>query len=66
MAIVIPNEFFDYSKSSIRSRPCIILDPNFSRLVLEVLQKYQFYSKTFFRGVVKDSLRLQKKKKVKI
>ena len=27
-------------KSSIRSQPCNILDPNFPRLVLEVLQKY--------------------------
>ena len=28
-----------YRKSSIRSRPCIILNPNFPRLVLEVFQK---------------------------
>ena len=27
----------DYRKSSIRSLPCIILDPKFPRLVLEVL-----------------------------
>ena len=28
-----------YRKSSIRSRPCIILNPKFPRLVLEVFQK---------------------------
>ena len=28
-----------YRKSSIRSRPCIILNPKFHRLVLEVFQK---------------------------
>ena len=29
----------NYRKSSIRIRPCIILDSNFLRLVLEVFQK---------------------------
>ena len=29
----------NYRKSSIRIRPCIILDPKFPRLVLEVFQK---------------------------
>ena len=29
-----------YRKSSIRSTLCIILDPNFPRLVLEVVQNY--------------------------
>ena len=38
-------EFYDfhifekYRKFSIRSRPCIILNPKFPRLVLEVFQK---------------------------
>ena len=30
-----------YRKSSIRRRPCIVLDPKFHRLVLEVVQKVQ-------------------------
>ena len=29
-----------YCKSSIRSRPCIILDPKFHRLVLEVIKSF--------------------------
>ena len=32
----------NYRKSSIRSRTCIILDPKFPRLVLEVFQKLLF------------------------
>ena len=31
--------FLNYHKSLIRSRPCIILDSNFLRLVLELFQK---------------------------
>ena len=31
-----------YRKSSIRSRPCIILVQNFPRLVLEVFKKVKF------------------------
>ena len=33
-------------KPSIRSRPCIILDPDFSRLVLEVIKKLCILEKT--------------------
>ena len=33
------NVSFEYRKSSIRSRPCIISNPKFPRLVLEVFQK---------------------------
>ena len=36
-----------YRKSSIRSRPCIILNPKFPRLVLEVFQKLQFLEQNF-------------------
>ena len=36
-----------YSKSSIRSRPCIISNPKFPRLVLEVFQKLQFLEQNF-------------------
>ena len=39
-----------YRKSSIRSRPCIILDPNFLRLALEVFQKVSILQQTFFEG----------------
>ena len=46
----LPIESFIYRKSSIRSRPCINLDPNFPRLVLEVFQKVSILQQTFFRG----------------
>ncbi len=36
-----------YRKSSIRSRPCIISNPKFPRLVLEVFQKLQFLEQNF-------------------
>ena len=36
-----------YRKSLIRSRPCIILNPKFPRLVLEVFQKLQFLEQNF-------------------
>ena len=36
-----------YRKSSIRSRPCIISNPKFPRLVLEVFQKLQFLEQIF-------------------
>ena len=39
--------FLEYRKSSIRSRPCIILNPKFPRLVLEVFQKLQFLEQNF-------------------
>ena len=38
---------FTYRKSSIRSRPCIISNPKFPRLVLEVFQKLQFLEQNF-------------------
>ena len=38
---------FVYRKYSIRSRPCVISDPDFPRLVLEVLQKI-WKEQTFF------------------
>ena len=41
LVVKFSNEGFknEYRKSSIRSRPCIILNPKFPRLVLEVFQK---------------------------
>ena len=42
-----PQASFSYRKSSIR-RPCIILDPNILRLVLEVFQKVSILQQTFF------------------
>ena len=36
-----------YHKSSIRSRPCIISNPKFPRLVLEVFQNLQFLEQNF-------------------
>ena len=46
----------EYRKSSIRSRSCIILDPNSHRLVLEVFKKVSILQQTFFR-VIKGLLR---------
>ena len=37
--VIISKNWNTYRKSSIRSRPCIILDSNFPRLVLELFQK---------------------------
>ena len=37
-----------YRKSSIRSRPCIILHSNFPRLVLEVFQKWEILEQNVF------------------
>ena len=54
-----------YRKSSIRSRPCIILDPTFYRLVLEVLKKVRNLEQKFFSGMTKGSIRTQKYQKIK-
>ena len=57
-------KFYNYRKSSIRSRPCIILDSNFLRLVLEVIQKPWILQQNFFLGVKKGpqkSLKMPKK-----
>ena len=46
--IIPKNIYFNsYRKSSIRSRPCIISNPKFPRLVLEVFQKLQFLEQNF-------------------
>ena len=50
----------NYRKSSIRSRPCIILDPKFHRLLLEVLKRFfqpQYYhlNKTKDLALVKNA-----------
>ena len=50
-AVKIQKPFtFEYRKSSIRSRLCIILDSKFPRLVLESLQILLGVEKTTFRG----------------
>ena len=61
-----PHQLFsllNYHKSSIRSRLCIIFDPNFPRLVLEVIQKLR--ENVYSRGVKGSSKNLKKTKKVK-
>ena len=53
-----------YRKSSIRSRPCITLDSNFLRLVLEIFQKLRILQQNFFLVVKKGpqkSLKMPKK-----
>ena len=45
--VVFRPSFPVYRKSSIRSRPCIISNPKFPRLVLEVFQKLQFLEQNF-------------------
>ena len=45
-----------YRKSSIRSRPCIISNPKFPRLVLEVFQKQQFLEQNFLSEAAPHSI----------
>ena len=52
-----------YDKSSIRSRPCISLDPKFPRLLLEVIQKMQLLEQKFFDWDDKGPLRTPKMSK---
>ena len=49
-----------YGKSSIRSRPCIILDTKFHRLVLEVLKRLQFLEQKDFSWATKGPLETPK------
>ena len=51
----------DYRKSSIRSRPCIILDPKIPRLVLEVLYKVQLLEQKVLNRVREGPMRSPKK-----
>ena len=51
---------YKYRKSSTRSRPCIILDPKFPRLVLEVLSKVQLLEQNIFSGLTEGLLRTPK------
>ena len=46
---------FTYRNSSIGSRPCIILDPDFTKLVLEVMQKH-FLGVLSNKGFLKDPI----------
>ena len=59
----IYGKIVDYRKSSITSRPCIILDPKIPRLVLEVHHKVQFLEQKKSNGVIEDPLRSHKKSK---
>ena len=52
--------FLKYRKSSIRSRPCIILDSNFPRLVLEVHQILRLLEQKIFSQVTEVTLKTQK------
>ena len=45
-----------YRKSSIRSQPCIILNPNFPRFVLEVHQILRLLEQKFFSQVTEVTL----------
>ena len=49
-----------YCKSSIRSRPSIILDTKFHRLVLEVLKRLQFLEQKDFSWATKGPLETPK------
>ena len=53
--------YAEYRKSSIRSRLSIILDLNFPRIVLEVVQKH--FRANIFIEVLKDPLRTLKRPK---
>ena len=57
---------FIYRKSSIRSRPCIILNPKFPRLVLEVLQKVKFLEQHCLHSVPSYKERSYKEQLVEI
>ena len=58
--VLLSLKSLSYRKSSIRSRPCINLDPKFHRLVLEVLKKVQILEQNFFTGVTEGPLRTLK------
>ena len=56
-------KIIDYHKSSIRSRPCVILDPNFPKLVLEVYQNIWILKQESIFGVIDSPIRALKHQK---
>ena len=59
----INHHTINYRKSSIRSRPCIILDPKIPRFVLGVLCKVKLIEQMIFMGVTEGPMRSPKMSK---